>query len=369
MMFYATKFFVFLVSVAAISITLNHINFLKLDKTIVTSSIISATETKKVNTTSFSTMQQYHQYHTYSYAHRVPTQCLNLDSDSDSSSGGLDKLLESTDQVFITMCAKCAGTSMKLFTSKCTNFDSPDNFLIHNNNRKEEFFTNSYELPSIITSHMSSSAPLLKLIKLGTRNTVIIYIHRDETDRIISAIRHVLKLRVCSEMKIVSGDKKRQFGIVQNKTHCVLDEQPIVTLIKARYGEMGYGGPEILNCDTYKAMEDDSNAKIVFVHYKQVNQLQKLLAKHHCPKLLENSLPIIKQVNKLSVFLRLKNGGSGTTVVNIEDWFLKKRNLIEVLVMAEKLDNGGTNLSCKTKTKFIEDDMFLCADETAQLFV
>jgi hypothetical protein len=26
---------------------------------------------------------------------------------------------------------------------------------------------------------------------------------------------------------------------------------------------------------------------MVFVHYKQANKLQKLLAKHHCPELLE----------------------------------------------------------------------------------
>ena len=55
-----------------------------------------------------------------------------------------------------------------------------------------EAFTHQLELPSLVTSHMSKAAPFKKLIKATTKNTLIIYSHREETARIQSAVKHSL---------------------------------------------------------------------------------------------------------------------------------------------------------------------------------
>ena len=83
-----------------------------------------------------------------------------------------------------------------------------------------------------------------------------------------------------------------------------------------------------MTCKAYEAIEQNAPNMIV-LHYKQANKLQKLLAKHHCPELLEEP-PIEANVAKekrLTVYLRLQKQGGA--VVNLAKWLHEKSATLE----------------------------------------
>jgi len=151
-----------------------------------------------------------------------------------------------------------------------------------------------------------------------------------------------------------------EFTIFRNETHCILNEGPVVKLIENREEEIGFGSPEILTCKAYEAIEQNAPNMIV-LHYKQANKLQKLLAKHHCPELLEE--PLI-QVNvakekRLTVYLRLQKRGGA--VVNLDKWLHEKSAVLEWSLKLKK------HVSCHAKTRHMEDDLFACSDQTIKI--
>lgn len=276
-------------------------------------------------------------------------ECLSLDK--------LDAIISNSRQVFIAMPAKAAGSSLIQFTNKClypnqtvTGYD------INKPMRSKDLLTSSFEVPSIITSHMYDDEPLVDLAQESTRQTLIVYIHRDETERLLSGIRFALTSRVCSPdgQKLYVGNTSR-FNIVRNNTHCILDEMPVVDLIENRVQEVGLGSPEILTCKAYEAIEQNA-PNMIFMHYKQADKLQKLLAKHHCPELMEEPSRVNTAKGKGSgVFLRLKEGAG---IVNLDEWLEEKGPLFEWSLKLKK------HASCQAKTRHMEDDLFACSDQT-----
>ena len=235
--------------------------------------------------------------------HTATAQCLSLNFEEK-----MDAVISNSTQVFITMPAKAAGTSLKRFTEKCMKQQEMSDNFINRPDLSKNFLTDSFELPSIITSHLyTGDQPLVDLAQHGTRQTLIIHVHRDETERLLSGIRQVLTSRVCEKKRRKDVE---EFNISRNETHCILNEGPVVKLIENRVDEIGFGSPEILTCKAYEAIEQNAPNMIV-LHYKQANKLQKLLAKHHCPELLEEP-PIEANVAKekrLTVYLRLQKRG------------------------------------------------------------
>lgn len=267
----------------------------------------------------------------------------------------LDTIISNSRQVFITMPAKAAGTSLKRFTSKCTSKQQkvPDNF-INNSTLSKNMLTDSFQLPSIIASHLYVDKPLVDLVQYSTRQTLIVYVHRDETERLLSGIRQVLTTHVCSP----NGRMRSQFNSAFNDTHCTLDEVAVVDLIEKRLGEVGYGSSNILTCKAYEAIEQNA-PNMIFMHYTQADKLQKLLAKHHCPELMEEPSRVNMAKSKgMEVYLRLKKGKD---IVNLEIWLEEKRLPLEWALKLKK------HASCQAKTKHIEDDLFACADQTVKV--
>lgn len=137
-------------------------------------------------------------------------------------------------------------------------------------------------------------------------------------------------------------------------TECILNELPLVNLIKDRILETGMGAPENLACDTYKAIEDNA-ADMYFIHYRQVNKLQKLLAKHHCPVLQNTSVSSnVANDTEDKVLIQLENSNS---TIPLNTWIKEKSAKIEWLL---RLKQGA---SCQGKTRHMEDDLFSCPDE------
>ena len=289
-----------------------------------------------------------------------PTKSLDLHEpikvDSMSMSMSMDDIMNRTKQVFITMPAKAAGSSMKYFTRQCTKSYPPDNFINDRKNLKKTFFADNYELPSIIASHLYNDAPLVHLVKSSTRKTLIIYIHRDESERLISGIKMVLMSRICK-----SGDDAKIYGVERNGSQCILDEEPVIDLIERKELEIGIGASKVLTCDAYKSIEENAPPHMLFVHYKQANKLQKLLAKHHCPDLLE--APAVKSNaatdKQVEVSLRIKNSKK---IVKLSEWFDKKQGWLEWALNMRK------EASCQSKTRDMEDVLFSCPDGAVKLF-
>ena len=110
----------------------------------------------------------------------------------------------------------------------------------------------------------------MDLVKGATRKTLIIYIHREDSPRIVI--------------------------IERNNNECTIDEESLIKRIKGRVHEVGCGASEILTCRCFDAIAQNTPSNLMFVHYKQADTLQKMLAKYHCPHLVKKDLPIAENI-------------------------------------------------------------------------
>ena len=259
------------------------------------------------------------------------------------------------------MPAKAAGTTMKEFAKKCSPIKMPDNVLNLRNRIEKLTFTFNYEFPSIIASHSFSPGPFIDLMKSSTRETLIIYSHREESSRFRSAIQHVIT-RICSIPRAADFfEKQYNFTIERNNSRCTIDEEHLIRIIKDKQHEIGLGSPELLTCDFFEAVAQIAPSNLVFVHYKQADKLQKVLANYHCPHIMKQ-LPIASNVaadKKMEPFVRLKKDKSRE--VTLKEWYDTKQGII---LWALDLKN---EMKCQSKITDMEDHMFSCPDETVTL--
>eukprot|EP00984_Skeletonema_dohrnii_P004869 scaffold1714_cov78-Skeletonema_dohrnii-CCMP3373.AAC.1 len=149
--------------------------------------------------------------------------------------------------------------------------------------------------------------------------------------------------------------------ISKNETHCILDEGSMVDWIAKRHREVGGGTTGILTCKLYDALQENA-PQLVFLNYKQIDNLQTLLAnKHHCPELLDE-LPIkVNVANEKEQKIFLYDGNENKGVVRIEDWLEAKGPLMEWAL------NLRSAASCQAKTVHMEDELFGCPDEALKV--
>ena len=279
--------------------------------------------------------------------------CLSLDFKEK-----LDAIISDSRQVFITMPAKAAGTSLKTFTAQCTKEPGEDpNKIFNNPEFSKKFLTDSLQISPIITAHLAGDQNLINLLKHSTRQTLVIYVHRDESERLLSAIKHILNTRVCGNHELPAGPLKNA-RISKNATQCIVDEKSAVELIENRIAEVGLGGPSILTCDLYDAIEQNE-PNMIFLNYKQANKLQKLLAKRFCPELMEEPPTQMNLADKkgMEVYLRMQKGGD----VKLDEWLHEKSDILEWSLRMKE------HATCQAKTRHMEDDLFTCSDLTIKV--
>jgi hypothetical protein len=254
----------------------------------------------------------------------------------------------------MTMPAKAAGTTMKSFTQKCVNATKITN--------KYNIITDHYKVPSIFREWLKSDTTFIDLLKGSTRETLILHIHREELSRIRSAIQHVLVSSICGgNSKGIALKTKYEFDVeLGDQNRCIIDEKHLVSLIKGREHEIGSN--KFMTCNFFDGIAQNTPSNLVFVHYKQADKLQQILAKHHCPHILKD-LPIEENVaanRKIEPFIRLKTNSS--TEVTFKEWFDNKKN---VILWALDLKS---NVDCQSKIMDMEDHLFSCPDEAVTLF-
>jgi hypothetical protein len=271
------------------------------------------------------------------------------------------EVLHGSPQVFIFMAAKAGGTSLKEFAIECSGGDinhHPDNF-INNEEYLRPFLLKSVEVPKIVASHIFSDQPIIDLMRYGGQNSVVFYMYRDETDRLLSAIRHVVKERLCVPRRGFLYKKsfnvsKDVFGVQLNDESCTINEEPFVEhLIKAGVAEIGFDSRRTLTCDLWREI-DEMAPTMVFVHYSQSDRLQAALSEQYCPHATTkryNTASNVQELRKMEYLVQIK--GQKQAPVALDDWIQAKGPTIE---FALRLSAG----SCKHKTRTLQDEMKKC---------
>jgi hypothetical protein len=293
--------------------------------------------------------------------HLDPSHVRHSDSTISSFNNKIfDSIVNQTNQVFMTMPAKAAGTTMKSFTQKCVNATKITN--------KYNIITDHYKVPSIFQVWLKSDTTFIDLVKGSTRETLILYLHREELSRVGSAIQHVLVNQICGGISTngirrgIALKTKYEFDVEWRQNRCIVHEEHLVRVIKGRENEIGHGSNELMTCNFFDGIAQNTPSNLVFVHYKQADKLQQILAKHHCPHILKD-LPIAENVaasKKIEPFIRLKTNSS--TEVTFKEWFDNKKN---VILWALDLKS---NVDCQSKIMDMEDHLFSCPDEAVTLF-
>mmetsp|Transcript_22785 Transcript_22785/g.33466 ORF Transcript_22785/g.33466 Transcript_22785/m.33466 type:complete len:200 (+) Transcript_22785:521-1120(+) len=193
------------------------------------------------------------------------------------------------------------------------------------------------------------------MMKNIPRTSLIIHMHRDETDRFISAIKMVVMSRLCGGLKI-DGD---QMNVQRDGSRCVFSERDLIDqVIKPRAEEIHFGEPDIMSCDFYNAIEEN-RPRMVFVHFKQADKLQKVLAKYHCPDLVGTEIhENVAKDKPVEAFLKLESDGKEVPLL---DWLKKKRDLLEYTFRSREKQ------TCRGKTLNMQDDLLTCADEVLEV--
>ena len=253
-------------------------------------------------------------------------------------------MIKEASQIIVAMPAKAAGSTMKAFTHLCMQRTFPDNFLNDENKVINTLLLgDSIALPRLISSHMYTDKVLIKLVQRLPRSALLIYNHREETDRLKSAINQVYS-RALPQFCNLNTTR------VGENTTCHVSEKALIETIKARAWEIGLGDSQLLTRNTYEAITDNA-PNMIFAHYKQAGVLQQLLAKCHCPHMLQSEVRAnVATEKKVTATVHV---GSNKTV-DLKDWVDGKADMLQ-FALGLREDTSPQSL-----TRKMEDDMFNC---------
>lgn len=268
-----------------------------------------------------------------------------------SNGSSLRQLINSTRQVVVVMPAKASGSSMKQFSRSCNDAsynEMKDNFL-NDPAALKNLLTKSWEMPGVISSHIYQPQTLVDIIINVPRDTLLIYSHRQETPRLQSAVKHVLQSRLCSNLPNAKKDIER-YGIKRHGLQCNISEKNLTELIESGKNEIGISTNRLLTCDTFEAIENYAPT-MIFMDYKQANQIQDIIAEKYCPQLLGKPVAVnVAAEKKMDVYVSTNNMSN----VTLDNWLATKSSTLE---FALRLNDKAT---CVAKTRIMEDKLYLC---------
>mmetsp|Transcript_117455 Transcript_117455/g.339583 ORF Transcript_117455/g.339583 Transcript_117455/m.339583 type:complete len:357 (-) Transcript_117455:58-1128(-) len=284
--------------------------------------------------------------------------------------------------VFIFAPAKAGGTSLRLFQNKCYKqsggadiIPMPDNWMNHKKDYVDYLLQNP-QPPKVMVSHLYTPTPLLDAVRHASRDAIIIYVYRDEKDRIVSAIREVAAAFDTNSTALFQNrfgkpieSRRDDFGLevalVNDTRTLTFDEKPFVTeAIKPRRGEIGYSIPRDLQCEFWNELHETGPDRFFFVHFSALDKLQTTLASRYCPTVTPQKANVAGQ--KAHFMLRMQNH----SLIDLDDWLAAKKDHIEFLLeMSGERESGSGPGSCKHKTRDMEDKLSVCESGVLQWFM
>eukprot|EP00584_Thalassiosira_punctigera_P012866 CAMPEP_0172550884 /NCGR_PEP_ID=MMETSP1067-20121228/33393_1 /TAXON_ID=265564 ORGANISM="Thalassiosira punctigera, Strain Tpunct2005C2" /NCGR_SAMPLE_ID=MMETSP1067 /ASSEMBLY_ACC=CAM_ASM_000444 /LENGTH=303 /DNA_ID=CAMNT_0013338563 /DNA_START=181 /DNA_END=1092 /DNA_ORIENTATION=+ len=280
-------------------------------------------------------------------------QCLSMDH-----GGDLDRLLDKADVVHLFAVPKGGGSSMKTILAIClggsTKFVDPRIKLL------DQLEMNKFNARHVGTEKHDAA----DLLRYSARNVLFIMTYRDETDRLGSAIKHVMGERLCKNVgnvtKVPNGVTvhKRTEG---NHMACIIDEEEFVKkIIQPKMLEIGDSTLGTFSCRFHSSLEEYM-PNLVMMSMNQLDGLFELIeSKLSCPDRKPWLSAVRKQrVNKTwGYYLRIKNG----TEVEINEWLGHKLNFLESSLQLNQ------EASCQGKTRQMEDRILNCPNEAIYNF-
>ncbi len=273
-------------------------------------------------------------------------------------------LVNSTKQVFIAMPAKVAGSSLGSFVMDHCMKDYKHlepgfwGWYFNRQDKIQELMTLNIGMPSILTSHLGRPSALLNLVKAASDESLIVYVHRQENDRLLSGIKQVGQ-RLCRKQFKLLEDFEDKVHFLRKQ--CVIDEEVFLEILKRPSRlEIRNGVYKALTCDVFDAIKDN-RPNMVVLNYKDSDKLQYALAKQHCPQILDDSnfpIHINEASKKGDIMVKLKNEYG---VVSLEDWTQTKKRVIEFAYGTTR------HYDCLGDLKKMERKLFSCDDGIVQL--
>jgi len=290
--------------------------------------------------------------HHVRHNHEIDDQ-LKLSFKCPDQSSILRDMISETNQVIILMPAKAAGTSLKEFAIKCnppSYSRLKDNFI---NFDIEQVLTNSLQMPNVIASHINNDDNLIYMINNIPKSTLLIYIHRDETQRVTSAINEVVTnwCRRGNGHPNILLEPPSKFFYKEDMNKCYVSEEQLINdAIKNKVYEIGIGQSELLSCDTYEAIRMNA-PNMAFILHLQVNELQELLADKYCPDLVNEQVVSNVGSNKeYQAYVR----GKSSSPIPLSKWLQAKQNTLEWSL------GLNSHAACTAKTRLMEKKLLDC---------
>jgi len=277
-------------------------------------------------------------------------QCLDF-----NEGGGLDVLIEKADIVYLLAALKAGGSSLREFTNQC--FGSAG--CIGSGCFGD--FINRLEMPKFVAAH-TNKKKITELIKETPRNALLIVSYRDETDRLASAIKHVMGW-VCQRERAKELIKPLQIergqrGDVNMKKTCVLDEKEFVEkIIRPRNTEIGGSTLELFSCEFHRSVIENL-PNIVMISMESLSTLMGVLKNKYCPDVTVKHKSSEALEKNWAYYLKIKNG----TKVLVNDWLVHKGNFLEYILRLKE------SVTCQGKTRQMEDQVFACPHEAIHNF-
>lgn len=278
-----------------------------------------------------------------------------------SSDGEIEALISKASSYLtaIIMPPKAAGHTMTEFAAQCSDrmsMSDEGNFLNYYTDIKKNLMRGQpINPPKIIASHALNDVAIKKLVQQLPTEALIIYIHRHERDRLVSAIKHVYRV-------LDRRVGKLEWCNVRHKIHgyhsysCVTDENTLMTNIKENTNEIWTGDSVILTCDAYDAIEKNA-PNMIFMNYKQANKLQVLLAKYNCPNLMESESILMNTRGEKNVTVQVQLQKDPEILVDLDEWIEAKADVISLALNLQRPEG------CQGKTREMEKKLSSCPTE------
>jgi len=296
------------------------------------------------------------------------------DGDGGDGDGGNDlrDLLDSTTSVLVLGAAKSAGTAFIRFSDRCTGTVTSESGIGRMHKDWTTDLTKTYEIKPVHAQHVLYPQFLEYAANGASRRTLLIWMHREETGRVLSGIRMVLKRRCLDFDDEFNYDWGFEL-LHRSKRKCTISEDDLIRhLIQKRALEIGWGNERILTCGVYDALTDNAPT-MIFADYRRSDEIMKEIAMRHCPEILP-TLPLRSNVKggtagggsykqqqqqqeeaeqDVGVKLGPENGDRR---VDLDEWLDAKKDFLEMMVRLK------SDMSCQSTTRRMEDAMDSCGD-------